>query len=394
MTLLSNESARVQYDKLYDYHNDNRDLVKKVRDFWHDLEHYILKEITKRQSFYDVYDDINKPRWKRKIIEKGQLSWLKENNIQITLVSNIQNFKVHRNDAEHNNTMDSITYCHLLSTMVRAIQHFSEEPIPEKIENILNSCSQVNSTKINCKKELGNDLHIHPVILNRVKRQIENDLNIMEGTIPIVYFGNYNSAKACTVSINPSQREFLHGNEKRMCLRKEFKKKDSEELTLENAQTILEYCNSYFKRKNPNPWFNELECFIKFFDYSYYNDSCVHLNLVQWCTTPIWSKIKDKNVKSEHLFNDIDVLETLLKNKNFEYIYLNGITVVSEFEKCFNTIKLDKKKETYRNKNVELYIGSHENTKILGWNLFLGKPPIRNEKDIKEFHELINNSLP
>jgi len=48
------------------------------------------------------------------------------------------------------------------------------------------------------------------VIIERIKRKIEPEMYILSQSTPVIYFGNYDTAKACTVSINPSDRWNLY----------------------------------------------------------------------------------------------------------------------------------------------------------------------------------------
>jgi predicted Ser/Thr protein kinase len=65
------------------------------------------------------------------------------------------------------------------------------------------------------------------MIIERIRKPIENNMCITKGSTPVIYFGDYDSAKACTISLNPSNREFLDtngeiltGNAERLCSRK------------------------------------------------------------------------------------------------------------------------------------------------------------------------------
>jgi hypothetical protein len=48
-----------------------------------------------------------------------------------------------------------------------------------------------------------------PMILERIKRKIDPGMYIVPQSTPIIYFGNYDAAKACTISLNPSNKEFV-----------------------------------------------------------------------------------------------------------------------------------------------------------------------------------------
>jgi len=398
--LLSKKSAQKYYEKLFDYHSDNRELAKKVRDFQHDLEHYILPEITGRKYFYDIYNenDREKPKHQRIITERGQLTWLYENKTETALVSNIQNLKVHRNDAEHKNEMDPITYMHCFQTMAKTIFYFSGEHMPENIEKELDKPSFLNNS---IQGEAKNEDDIDPEIFRRIKKPIEEGLYIVKGTTPILYFGNYKDAKACTIATNPSPKEFyvdrksqvFQGKTKRFFTREELGKKDDEELTDENVKTVLDCCNDYFIRETyNNEFFGELEIFINKYGYSFRNGSCVNLNLVQWATEPGVSDLKT-NEQSAHLINDIHIIELLLNNKNFEKIFLNGKTVVKEFQECFKNCNLSPTTiNNFKVKNGKpcsliVYKGKYYNADVIGWSGFLGKDPLRDNDDMKKLFD-------
>jgi hypothetical protein len=171
MPLLSKESAKIQYDRLFNaYHTDTGGLPTKVVTFQHNMEKGILDEITRIKNFKDIYDprDKNvKPRSAKRIIEKGQLSWL-YSNIEKTdfstdkvisgfipdvLIDDIDNLKKWRNTGEHKDIMPWDKFLTHLGTMARTIELFSGMPIPKEINDILNNKSPSNSSNNANKKE-------------------------------------------------------------------------------------------------------------------------------------------------------------------------------------------------------------------------------------------------
>jgi len=66
------------------------------------------------------------------------------------------------------------------------------------------------------------------MIFERIKRKIDPNMYITPQTTPIVYFGNYDKAISCTISLNPSDKEFINNSKKlldydhkeRLCSRK------------------------------------------------------------------------------------------------------------------------------------------------------------------------------
>jgi hypothetical protein len=102
------------------------------------------------------------------------------------------------------------------------------------------------------------------ILIERIKRKIEPDMCVVPQTTPVIYFGNYDSARACTISLNPSNLEFvdnsqklLDGKSERLCSRKKLNRADSDELSDDDVEKVLEYCKNYFNSKsNPyDSWF-------------------------------------------------------------------------------------------------------------------------------------------
>jgi len=224
------------------------------------------------------------------------------------------------------------------------------------------------------------------IIKDRIKKKIEPDMYIVPHSTPVIYFGDYDSAKACTISLNPSNLEFvdeydpnklLEGEKlERLCYRKNLKRIDDDELNDDDAKMVLKYCTNYFKLNPYKKWFNHLKDFIQCYwngNYSYDDGTCVHLDLVQWATSEKWSELDkiDKTLKKRHIDNDWPILEYLLKKKDFEVMFLNTKTVVDTFKDRLN-IKF--KKELPFEKNIKIYYGGeYNNTKVIGCNMPLNR---------------------
>ncbi|MDR2584237.1 MAG: hypothetical protein LBC75_12215 [Fibromonadaceae bacterium] len=215
------------------------------------------------------------------------------------------------------------------------------------------------------------------ILKDRIKRKIEPDMCVVQQTTPVIYFGDYDSARACTISLNPSNLEFVDKSKKlleldkeRLCSREKLKKTDNDELTDEDAEKVLKYCKNYFKYRPYKSWFDPFNKFVEHYEeYSYYKGTCVHLDLVQWATDPTWKDIPTF-IKQKHLDNDLPILKHLLK-KNFEVMFLNGITVVENVRAYLN-IKLEPKTIPFtETQKVTIYYGKYNNIKVVGWNLYL-----------------------
>lgn len=230
-------------------------------------------------------------------------------------------------------------------------------------------------------------------LLGRVKEAIPPNLKITENSTPIPYFGQYKKSKACTISLNPSDREFCNKNgeildlgKERLCSRVKLNRQDEESLTDSEAQIILEYCNNYFNKKPYKMWFDKYEKFLNCFEYSYYDNSVVHLDLVQWATTPFWRELPTK-VKDSLLARDLPFLQSLL-TKDFECIFLNGLTTVTEVSKHLN-INLDEIRICFRGKNSKIFFGWHNDSRVVGWSPYLQSASVGGYEFIEKFANIV-----
>jgi hypothetical protein len=231
------------------------------------------------------------------------------------------------------------------------------------------------------------------MILERIKRKIEPGMFITPQSTPIVYFGEFNNAISCTISLNPSDKEFINNsgklldleNMERLCSRKKLKVEDNVVLSDNEANIVLKYCDEYFQRKPYKIWFDPFDYVIKKLgNYSYYNGSCVNLDLIQWATTPKWDKVPE-DIRNKHLEYDLPFLRYLLLEKNFEVMFLNGKTVAENIEKHLNIV-LNKKQTTFINSNnierkLTIYTGKYRNMNIIGWNIYLTSPELGGYKN-------------
>jgi hypothetical protein len=258
------------------------------------------------------------------------------------------------------------------------------------------------------------------IILERLKRAIEPDMCITPRSTPVIWFGDYDHARVCTISLNPSDKEFykhpkkqkdyispanlLSGKDERLCSRETLKKADHEKLTDADAEMAKDKCTKHFEVKPYMVWFGKLECFIKRFDhYSYFKSDddtagdkiCVHLDLVQWASTPKWSALPEE-IRQKHLDKDLPVLEYLLK-KNFEIMFLNGTKVVENVSKQLG-IKLESKVTSFQNTKgrkvkVIAYYGTYKKTKVVGWNYYIQSTAIGGYKNVDLLCDAVKASI-
>ena len=213
-------------------------------------------------------------------------------------------------------------------------------------------------------------------IIDRIKKPIDERLCITPRTTPVPYFGNYETAHSCTISLNPSDREFqkkdgtpLSGGKIRLLSRNELGKADNEALTTEEAAKVLDYCNHYFSENPYKLWFDKYERFLEAFDLSYYNGSVVHLDIVQWATTPHWNKLTPET-KDELLEEDLPFLKSML-SKDFEFMFLNGRTTVNQVTHILDIELKEQTVELIEGRSSTVFFGWYNGTRVIGWSPYL-----------------------
>lgn len=185
-----------------------------------------------------------------------------------------------------------------------------------------------------------------------------------------------------TLGINPSSSEFSYGKDQPL-LSKEEKRlvdldvlqiKDLRSLTLAESERVIEGCNDYFKSEKHYEWFQKLEeIVLSPGGYTYYGDnaSACHLDLVQWATDPVWSRIASVAVREKLLKDDKEFLRFQLTNYRFDFVYLNGGTVVKQFIDL-GIAELSVVHQVTRNSMGgmhEVFKGTANGTTYFGWGI-------------------------
>ena len=206
---------------------------------------------------------------------------------------------------------------------------------------------------------------------------------VVPKTTPVPFFGNIELAKTLTIGINPSLNEFLSKNGKLLTsTNKRLEDHETlgileseyyEQVGFENAEKIYDSCINYFA-KNPYNWFEKIESTINSaFNTSFYNNSAAHLDLVQWATKPVWSKLEKKDpMIAKHLIeNDkpflIQHLDWLKQNNpNLSNIFLSGRTVINNLSSEMNLQNAGKTKVAEKEKQYELFTGEFQGIRVFG----------------------------
>ena len=209
---------------------------------------------------------------------------------------------------------------------------------------------------------MDNEYEIEKEVIERAMAPYPAISQIVEFSTPVVSFGYPKGANVATLGINPSSNEFQIGNGNKNPLSRGSKRLIDTELlgidkplslTDSQAKEVIHGCYSYFRNK-PYKWFDDL---------------------VQWATDPVWQDEKmPKATRSLLLDSDKEFLRFQLTNYKFDYVFLNGSTVIEQVEKL-GIVELRKVDEVRFNKNginSRVVQGSVGNTQYIGWGLNAG----------------------
>ncbi len=174
-------------------------------------------------------------------------------------------------------------------------------------------------------------------VVARLRRPPSTE-HVVPGSTPVLSFGNASDAVVATLGLNPSRQEFLDQNGRELSgTARRFETLASLGVpSLGSASEamlhrVVDACNGYFQANPYRRWFDQLEPVLQSVGTSYYDGSACHLDLVQWATDPVWSKIPDRVVRDRMLAEDARFLHHQLTTGSFKLLLINGNSVVRQF---------------------------------------------------------------
>lgn len=119
------------------------------------------------------------------------------------------------------------------------------------------------------------------------------------GSLPVLFFGDLPAARAATVGINPSQREYTDGQGQELVeLQRRFETlqslgaADRAALTPAQCDRAIATMRAYFRPGGPAySWFAPLSRVLRGMGLDYATGEVAHLDLVQEATDPTWSTL-------------------------------------------------------------------------------------------------------
>lgn len=230
-------------------------------------------------------------------------------------------------------------------------------------------------------------------LILRILQAPPENAPIVYGSTPVVSFGNPIKASVVTLGINPSHEEFQDSNKqilpfgkKRLVDHETLIGNSRDGITYEHAQEILQGCYRYFDI-NPYEWFAEIErVVLKPFLCDYKGGSAAHLDIIQWATDPVWSKIENKQDCQKMLDDDSDFLRFQLGAYDFKYVLMNGKTVVEQVKSLHLVDLQEVGTVSFGNGDArsKVWRGEADGKIFLGWNFNIQRHETteRNKEDL------------
>ena len=186
---------------------------------------------------------------------------------------------------------------------------------------------------------------------------------VPEGALPALVVGDLSQAIVATIGINP------HGGMRRNNYRP---------LNEEDAKKAWKDKQQYFQKRRYS-YFGRLERVLKKCGVSYggkydpegrySNRLACSLDLVQWHTNPLWSRVPQE-AQAKLLKDGRPFVELVLeRNPSIRLLLGNGHTVVRNVEQAFSTpLKSCGQIEGFR-----LFTGEVQGVRFIGWSSFLSR---------------------
>jgi hypothetical protein len=205
---------------------------------------------------------------------------------------------------------------------------------------------------------------------------------IVEGSTPVVCFGDITKAEALTIGINPSSSEFtkitgnnrelLTGSERRLLDLQFLGAQKTPDLTDAQVSQVWQGCLDYFDGPYYKFWFSKMqETVLTPAGFNYVGRSAAHLDLIQWATDPLWQKMKEKDPMeaAAHLDADLPFLVKQLEQSEPKFIFLSGTPVIESLRDLLGLKFAEKTAAEGKSSQNSLYVGGWKNAVVLGTSM-------------------------
>jgi hypothetical protein len=209
----------------------------------------------------------------------------------------------------------------------------------------------------------------------RIRQRPPDGVPVVQGSTPVVAFGDVRKAEVATLGWNPSKREFLDrsgnelvDNERRLETLVSIGETDLSTASDNAILRIFDASNEYFHRC-PYFWFGKLEKILKQVGASFYDGSACHLDFVQWATDPVWSRLPPSD-QPRLIDADLPFLRRQLSQEKIRLLLLNGKGIVNGYQERLGGVLTESCLPGGR--PLRLFTGwGARRLRVVGWNINL-----------------------
>jgi hypothetical protein len=220
----------------------------------------------------------------------------------------------------------------------------------------------------------------------RIRRPAPAGHAVVEGSLPVVSFGDYRTAEVATLALNPSSLEFLNkqggyllADLRRLASWVSMQRREGDDLSDAEVAQVFDDSNTYFGRRPYKPWFQWLQTLLTSTGLgSYCDGTACHLDLVQWATKPAQGKLSAE-VWRRLVDEDRKFLAWQLAQTPAKVILVNGAACVEWLGMEGLVTWQAPERLVFPNTNgtsghLQVYLADQEGKRFIGWNRPLAGP--------------------
>lgn len=208
----------------------------------------------------------------------------------------------------------------------------------------------------------------------------------VRGSLPVVAFGDFESAKVATVGLNPSAQEYLDrngselvGSARRFETLGSLGAQNRAALTDDQCEQALVTMKAYFQPGKPvYSWFAPLTRVLAGFGVDYASRGATHLDLVQEATSPKWTELlrSDPQAVANLLASDLPFLNEQIRSFGYETVLCNGRTALDHVARLLearmtSTVRFGALGKVVVSRGETVLGGKR--VRVAGWNLPLAR---------------------
>ncbi len=217
----------------------------------------------------------------------------------------------------------------------------------------------------------------------RDRLSVEPSRSSVDGSLPVLFFGDALCASVATIGLNPSKFEYtdrtaemLAGSARRFATLGSLGASSRVELSDAQADAAIEVMRAYYDVGRPvyGSYFRHLTNFLRGMGASYGERTATHLDLVQESTDPVWNEL-DADERAELLERDLPFLAWELEHlPHLQAVVCTGATVSRQVR---SRLDVDVR-ATGAMKRIRWWLGrarvGQRELPIGGWNYPLDRP--------------------